>query len=155
MEPARAELVLFSGLQGSGKTTFYQRRFAATHVHVSRDLLRNNSNPARREAFLVDAALARGASVVVDNTHPSADTRAPLVSLGKRHGAVLTAYFFVPDIAQSLRRNALRVGKAKVPEVAIYATMKRLRAPTWEEGFDGLFEVVTTPDDFVVRALPR
>ena len=31
------ELVLFVGLQGAGKTSFYRRAFAETHAHVSRD----------------------------------------------------------------------------------------------------------------------
>jgi predicted kinase len=31
------ELVIFIGLQASGKSTFYHERFARTHVHVSKD----------------------------------------------------------------------------------------------------------------------
>ena len=38
---ARMELVILVGLPGSGKTTFYQSRFAETHAHVSKDLLRD------------------------------------------------------------------------------------------------------------------
>lgn len=42
------ELIIFVGLQASGKSSFYRARFAANHEHVSKDLLRNNSQPERR-----------------------------------------------------------------------------------------------------------
>jgi len=32
-----SEAIIFVGLQGSGKTTYYQEHFATTHVHVSSD----------------------------------------------------------------------------------------------------------------------
>jgi tRNA uridine 5-carbamoylmethylation protein Kti12 len=32
-----AECVIFVGLPASGKTTFHQQRFAATHRHISKD----------------------------------------------------------------------------------------------------------------------
>lgn len=32
-----ADCVIFIGLPASGKTTFYQRRFSATHRHISKD----------------------------------------------------------------------------------------------------------------------
>jgi len=42
------ELIIFMGLQASGKSTFYRSRFAATHAYVSKDMLRNNKQPGRR-----------------------------------------------------------------------------------------------------------
>jgi signal recognition particle GTPase len=35
------ELIVFVGLQGAGKTTYYHANLAATHVHVSKDLMKN------------------------------------------------------------------------------------------------------------------
>lgn len=60
------ELVLLVGLQGSGKTTFFRERFAATHEHVSKDNFRNNARPARRQRHLIAVAFAAGRSLVVD-----------------------------------------------------------------------------------------
>ena len=37
---AAVEVVILIGLQGAGKTTFYRRHFADSHVHVSRDFSR-------------------------------------------------------------------------------------------------------------------
>jgi len=50
--------VILVGLPGAGKTTFFEQRFAATHVHVSKDRFPNNRRPARRQAELIDQALA-------------------------------------------------------------------------------------------------
>src|SRR5690349_2811421 len=77
---AGMELVILSGLQASGKSTFAAERFAATHVHVSKDRLRNNPKPERRQHQLVAEALAAGRSVVVDNTNPTAEDRAALIA---------------------------------------------------------------------------
>ena len=44
-------------------------------------------------------------------------------------------------MSECLRHNERREGKARVPDVAIYATAKKLVAPSIEEGFDGLLRV--------------
>jgi hypothetical protein len=61
-----AECVILIGLPGAGKTTFFRERFAATHDHVSKDLLRNTRYPSRRQPQLLEASLAAGRPVVVD-----------------------------------------------------------------------------------------
>ena len=80
---AEMELAIFVGLQGAGKSTFYQTRFAATHAYVSKDRFRHNRNRGRRQAQLVAEALRAGRPVVVDNTNPTAADRAPLIALGR------------------------------------------------------------------------
>jgi hypothetical protein len=40
----------------------------------------------------------------------------------------------------------LREGKARVPDAAIFATMKKLIRPSYEEGFDQLFHLKTMGD---------
>jgi hypothetical protein len=57
------ELIVFSGIQASGKTTFYRERFLATHVRVSLDLLKTR----QREDILLFACFAAQQPVVVDN----------------------------------------------------------------------------------------
>jgi predicted kinase len=48
------EVVLLVGLQGSGMSTFYRTHHAATHVLVSKDRLRNNRRPRRRQMQLIE-----------------------------------------------------------------------------------------------------
>jgi predicted ABC-type ATPase len=61
------QLILFIGLQGSGKSTFYQRQFADTHVRINLDMLKTR----RRERLLFDACLSAKQPAVIDNTNPT------------------------------------------------------------------------------------
>jgi predicted kinase len=143
---ATVELILLIGLQAAGKTTFYRQRLADGYTHISMDLLRNNPHPARRQAQLLDEALQAGQSIALDNTNPTVEVRAPLIALGKQHGYMIIGYYFLPDVAASVKRNAGREGKTKVPPVAIYGTRKKLQPPAYAEGFDQLYSVRIAED---------
>ena len=133
--------MILIGLPASGKSTFFRERFAATHDHVSKDLLRNNRQPQRRQDQLIADSLASGRSVVVDNTNPSSAVRAPVIALARKHGAEVVGYFFATEAGDALRRNRARDGRERVPDVAIFTARKRLEPPTMTEGFDRLFSV--------------
>jgi predicted kinase len=135
------EVVVFIGLQGSGKSTFYRAQFASTHLLVSKDLLRNNRRPQRRQMQLIEEALLDGRSVVVDNTNPTAADRAPIIALAKGYGAAVIGYAFESNLDDCLERNRGREGKHKVPDAAIHITSRRLREPMPDERFDHLFRV--------------
>jgi predicted kinase len=149
------ELVVFSGLQASGKTSYFRSRFAASHVHVSKDAWPNARNRERRQQRLIAEALGRGESVVVDNTNPSPVERRPLVELGRLAGARVIAYCFVSTVDEALARNAARAGRARVADVGIFTVAGRLVAPTADEGFDERFEVRIADGTFVVTALAQ
>jgi predicted kinase len=135
------ECVILIGLPASGKSSFYRKRFAATHTHVSKDLLQNSRNRDRRQAEVISEALAAGRSVVVDNTNASIAVRARLIALARSHGALVVGYYFPTDVADAVRRNRARQGRERVPDVAIFAIRKQLEPPVSEEGFDRLFTV--------------
>jgi len=135
------EVVILMGLQASGKSTFFRTRFALTHTHVSKDLLRNNRKPARRQHQLIEEALQAGRSVVVDNTNATKEERESLIALGHCYGATVIGYYFEVQLRESLERNKSRQGKTRVPEIAVFTTLKRLVRPSFEEGFDQLFSV--------------
>jgi predicted kinase len=150
------ELVIFVGLQASGKSSFFHTRFEASHAHVSKDLFRNNKNPNRRQKQLIEAALRAGDPVVVDNTNPTVEERGALISLGREHGASIVGYYFDSPVRECLARNRERTGKARVPDVALYATAKKLVRPSYREGFDEIYRVrVSGNSTFEVRLLDR
>jgi predicted kinase len=135
------ELAILIGLQASGKSAFYQQALSSTHVHVSKDNFPNARHRQRRQMRLVEEALAAGRNVAVDNTNPSPEEWRPLIEAARRHGARVVGYWFAPDVPGSLARNAARTGKARVPDVGIFATRKRLRRPRRSDGFDELYLV--------------
>ena len=132
-------LVILVGLPASGKSTYYFKNLAETHVHVSKDLLPRGG----RQEPLIEKALAAGRSVVVDNTNPSPDARKPLIEIGRRHGARIVGYFFEVDVKTALARNRGREGKARVPDVALFVTKKKLVPPSYDEGFDEIHLITT------------
>jgi predicted kinase len=145
--PPPLELIVFVGLQAAGKSTYFRTHLAATHVHVSKDLMKNTRNRDAQQQQAIEAALAAGRSVVVDNTNPTPWERAPLVETGRRHGARVAAYFFETTVKDALARNRAREGKARVPDVALFTTAKKLKPPMLEEGFDevrAIAPIVTT-----------
>ena len=135
------ELIMMIGLQASGKSTFARSRFGATYQYISRDLLRNNSNSSRRQNQLIEAALQEGLSVVVDNTNPTIEVRKDIIDLARLYNAEIIGYYFEVQLKQCLERNRAREGKARVPDVAIFATHKKLTLPSYAEGFTKLFYV--------------
>jgi predicted kinase len=135
------ELIIFVGLQGAGKSTLYQERFAATHMLVSKDQLHNTRNKQRQQMQLLMEYLEAGRSVVIDNTNPTEADRAPLIAEGKRIGAQVIGYHFAIPLGICLARNRQREGSARVPDIALYATAKRLVPPQETEGFDAIYSV--------------
>jgi predicted kinase len=141
------EVVIFIGIQGSGKSSFFRERFFDTHVRVNLDMLRTR----RREELLVAACLEGGQSFVVDNTNPLPSDRARYVGPARAAGFRTVAYFFESSLREAMQRNNLRAGKQRVPAPAVAAAFKKLVRPSAEEGFDEIYTVTLTGDSgFVV-----
>ncbi len=147
------ELVIFIGLQGSGKSTFYRKYFAATHEYLSKDALRSGKHKSKNQKQLerIESTLQAEHSVVVDNTNARIEDRAPLISLGHSYGAEVTGYYFDATVSECIERNRQREGKARVPDLAIYITASRLVPPTYAEGFDRLYSVQIRDGSFEIQ----
>lgn len=139
------EMIIFVGLQAAGKSTYYHANLAATHVHVSKDLMKNVRDRDARQRQMIEEAFKAGKSVAIDNTNPIPAVRAPLIELGRRYGARVVAYFFETTVKDAVARNRLREGKARVPDVAIYVAAKKLVPPSFTEGFDEVRVIAPLP----------
>ncbi len=139
------ELIIFVGLQASGKSTYYQTHFAATHVHVSKDLMPKAHHRDAKQLAMIEEALSQGRSVVVDNTNPTPAIRAPLIAIGQRHGARVVAYYFETTMKDAVARNRRREGKARVPDVALFVSAKKMVPPGAAEGFDEVRVIAPIP----------
>jgi predicted kinase len=141
------EMIILMGLQASGKSTFYRTHFAATHEHVSKDLLRASKNKNKKQAELIERAFQEQRSIVVDNTNATLQDRLALIDLGRRYGAKIIGYYFQPDVLSSRKRNIQRTGQAQVPDVAIFITAHKFTPPSYAEGFDTLYYVRIPPEE--------
>ena len=148
----RPEAVIFTGVQASGKSTFYRERFFETHVRISMDMLRTR----RRESLLLNACILARQPFVVDNTNPLAADRARYVQPARAAGFRVAGYVFRATPAQAIARNRPRTGRAAVPIPGILATWKRMEEPRIEEGYDVLYSVTLTDANlYVVEELAR
>jgi predicted kinase len=131
------EAVIFIGIQGSGKSSFFRERFFDSHVRINLDMLRTR----RREELLLAACLQAGQPLVIDNTNTVPADRARYVEPARAAGFRTVAYFFETSLREAMERNNLRAGKQKVPAPAVAAAFKKLVPPTADEGFDEIYTV--------------
>lgn len=128
------ELILFIGLQGSGKSTFYRRNLVDTHLRLNLDMLRTR----HREGILLAACLEAKQPVVIDNTNPTPEDRARYIVPAKAAGFRVLGYYFQSAIEDCKRRNAQRPPKQVVPVPGLLTTYSKLVRPSLNEGFDEL-----------------
>jgi predicted ABC-type ATPase len=133
------EAIVLCGVQGSGKTTLYRDRFAATHEHVSLDVLGSRA----REAAQVAACLEAGRSFVVDNTNATAADRRRYIDAAREAGFKVVGYLVEGD------GRSVHVG----PGTAA-ATARRFVRPAPEEGFDELWHATPAPGGMSPRDIP-
>lgn len=136
-----AEAIIFVGLQGSGKTSYFNKHFAATHEHISRDLQKTLD----REIASVRECLRSGRSFVIDDTNATRTVRAAYINEAKAAGFKLSAYFFDTPVRTAIGRNNYRKDKKPIPVPAILRAAKRLQPPSVDEGLDEI--IIVKPEN--------
>jgi predicted kinase len=141
------EGIIFIGIQGSGKTTFYQRYFSKTHIRRGFDMLKTR----HRESILIAACIEAKQPFVIDNTNPTREERVKYIEKLKKNKFKVKGYCFQSEISECLERNIQRSGKEKIPEVGVKGTYKKLESPCYEEGFEELYSVTLKGEKFIVK----
>lgn len=137
------QLIIFTGVQASGKSTFYKHYFYDTHLRINLDMLKTR----HRENILFEASLRSKTKMVIDNTNMTIHDRERYIRRAKDADFEVVSFYFETDLHSTLQRNAQREGKAKIPEVGVKATFHKLEKPTSMEGFDTLFKVKLIEND--------
>ena len=135
------ECIIFSGIQASGKSTYYKKHFADTHLRINLDMLNRRS----REKIIFEAAVLAKAKIVIDNTNTTFDIRAKFIPLLKKYNYKIIGYQFNSYLQDCLERNKHRTGDAKIPEEGIKRFSERLQLLSYSEGFDELYYIGLKP----------
>jgi predicted kinase len=140
------DAVIFIGLQAAGKSSFYRdwtpstgkaNSFFNTHIRINLDMLKTR----HREKILFEACLTAKQSFVIDNTNPDRQDREKYIIPAKEKGFRIIGYYFQSLVEDCLTRNNARSLSKPIPDVALYATKKKLEIPGFHEGFDELYYV--------------
>lgn len=137
------ELIVFIGIQATGKSRFYREQFFRTHLRINLDMLRTR----HREEILVRACIEGKAKFVSDNTNLTVEHRAQVIGPARAAGYKVHGYFFQSRVANALLWNAARPEEDRVPDLAIRGASRRLELPKASEGFDKLFYVSFGSDE--------
>lgn len=143
------QAIIFIGIPGSGKSTFYKERFFKTHIRINLDMLKTR----HREKILTAACIEAKQPFVSDNTNPTREGRAKIILPAKEARFTVIGYFFEMPMQLAIERNTARPIEEQVPIKGIGGIFKQLERPKFEEGFDQLFFVKSGLDNvFIVEA---
>ncbi len=145
------QLILLIGVQGAGKSTFCKQYFSDTHIRLNRDMLKTK----HRERLLFEACLASKTSTVIDKTNPTKLERENYIKPALQHHFEVIAYYFDVPFEEARERNNLRENKAKIPEVGLKSTLKKMELPTFEEGFSQIYHVNVKKSEFIISEYKR
>jgi len=141
------EVILFIGIPASGKSSFYQERFAASHLRINRDMLKTEA----RTFSLFEWCLERKQSCVIDNTNTTREVRSRWINSAREKGVPVIGYFFESKLDDALERNSQREGVARIRDAGVSHHHSQLELPALGEGFSSLFFVRLVEAGFEVE----
>ena len=141
------EVIILSGIQGAGKSTFCRERYWDTHIRINYDMLRTR----RRERLIFAACIEARQAVVVDATNPTVEDRKRYIEPARAAKFRIVGIEFQVPVELAIERNASRSGKQLVPAKAIHATAAKMQPLMYEEGFDEIWIAQVSRDGIVCR----
>ncbi|UII29679.1 ATP-binding protein [Fulvivirga ulvae] len=141
------QAIIFIGIQGTGKSSFYFKQFFNSHIRISMDLL----NTRNKENIFLETCFLSQSRFVVDNTNPTMSDRALYINKAKENKYEVIGYYFNSSLEEALNRNSQRQGKEKVPEIGIKGCYRKLEIPSYQEGFDKLYYVKLDDNQFIIE----
>lgn len=125
------EMVVLTGIPGSGKSTLVKSRFPE-HRRINLDTLKTKS----REGVEMIHAIETSENIVIDNTNTTARGRKRYIDIAKAFGIKVRSIYLKCPLEIALARNRSRQGKERVPDFVVKIYNKKLEPPTLDEGFD-------------------
>ena len=141
------EAIIFIGIQGSGKSWYYNHFLAHEYVHINLDTLHTRN----KERLLLTECITEGKNIAIDNTNPTKADRQRYIPMLREAGYRIIGYFFESRVKDCIRRNEKRTGKACVPNMVIAATSNKLEMPSLAEGFDALYFIARQNETKMIK----
>ena len=116
------ELVIFVGMPGSGKSTYYSK-YLNDHIHIEQDKLGSRAKVLK----LLDKSLESGKSIVIDSTNTKQENRLEFYEKAINYGYTIKVLYF---LINGTGFNKLR--SFPVPDIAYHIYFKNLDPPTYE-----------------------
>ncbi len=115
-------MVLFVGMAGSGKTTYYNTHLRQLgYIHVNQDILKTKAKVLK----LTRETMQKGQNVCIDATNPGQNRRQEFYDLAAKHGYNVVVIHFVRD-----GRGWNKLRPKPVPTIAYSMYYKYLVEPT-------------------------
>ncbi|CAO2658788.1 Nn.00g065110.m01.CDS01 [Neocucurbitaria sp. VM-36] len=147
-KPDTADIVLFCGSPGAGKSSFYWTHLQPLgYGRVNQDILKTRERCVKAATALIE----EGTPVVVDNTNADPETRAVWVKLAQKLNISIRCILFTAS-AKLCEHNdtvrALNIGpevnpesRTILPKLAFTGFASRYREPKATEGFEDILKV--------------
>lgn len=146
-------IILLSGPQASGKTTFAQRYIDQGYIHLNRDKLGGKLSKLHR---LLKEELHKNNNVILDNTSPTKESRKPFLEIAKSFNVQIDCLSFHDITIEEVLFNASRriiqrynrclspqeIKASKDPNIfppgVLYGYFKARELPELSEGFNSI-----------------
>ena len=142
--------VIFIGMQGAGKTEYYNRYFRDAYVRIGLSEL----GTRHAERAVIRECISDGSSYVLDSQNLTREERRRYFSRAKEAGYRVIGYYFVTTVEDSLAHAGL--GFDKTAEKRQKKAFDRIEPPEYNEGYDELYTVTMHRDgSFTTERIKR
>ena len=148
-----SKMYLMIGCPGVGKSYYIQQHKNPGTKVISRDVIRFNMLDDNDEYFSkekevyrefirqIDEAIEANETFYVDQTSLNYKSRKKLFNSLKQQPDEIIAIYLKSSLDKILKQNALRKGRAYVPEDAVKNMYYSIEEPKLEEGFDEIWTI--------------
>lgn len=146
-------IIVLTGVAASGKSTFCTKHFDLDKfTRINGDTLRKEykSKATKMEDQIIAECIKDEKSFIIDNTNVKLEQRKKYIDIAKENGYDVVCFYIPTTKEIAIERNKLREGDAHVSRVVIYTMLKNIVVPTKKEGFDKLYIVDNSGENYVI-----